>query len=282
MQRPTAIDAHTHCFTRPDDPRFPYPPEAPYKPFGSATPEHLLACMDAAGVAGAIIVHPEPYQDDHRYLEHCLDVGRDRFRATCRFFAERPGSIDRMTEIVDRRRGEIVAVRIHAYTDVRLPPFGRPELREFWRHAGDLGLAIQLHLEPRFAPGFEPLIREFERTTVIVDHLGRPFQGTREEYEVVLGWAALPNVVMKLSLLPFVDEYPHRDVTPIIGGLIDAFGPDRLLTGSNFGAGTSVEAYRAHFDRLDSFLADLAEEDRREILGGTAARLFGFELGPGR
>ena len=49
---------------------------------GMATPEHLLACMDGGGVDYAIVVHPEPYQDDHRYLEHCLEVGGDRLPRT--------------------------------------------------------------------------------------------------------------------------------------------------------------------------------------------------------
>ena len=38
----------------------------------------------------AVVVHPEPYQDDHRYLEHCLDVGRGKLKGTCLFFADRP------------------------------------------------------------------------------------------------------------------------------------------------------------------------------------------------
>jgi predicted TIM-barrel fold metal-dependent hydrolase len=81
-----------------------------------------------------------------------------------------------MTELVDKQAGKVVAARIHAYAPERLPPFGSPELRAFWGHVGQLGLAVQLHFEPRYAPGFEPLIREFSGTRVIIDHLGRPFQ----------------------------------------------------------------------------------------------------------
>ena len=58
-----------------NDPRFPYHKDAPYRPKDPATPEQLLAAMDAGGVTGAVIVHPEPYQDDHRYLEYCLAKG---------------------------------------------------------------------------------------------------------------------------------------------------------------------------------------------------------------
>lgn len=78
---PMIVDTHVHCFAG-DDPRFPYHERAPYRPTAVATPEHLLACMDGAGVHRAIIVHPEPYQDDHRYLEHCLTVGNGRFKGT--------------------------------------------------------------------------------------------------------------------------------------------------------------------------------------------------------
>src|SRR5262245_52741786 len=81
--RPPVVDTHVHCFAGKDDARFPYHPRAPYRPDAPATPQHLLQCMNEAGVDFAIIVHPEPYQDDHRYLEYCFDVGKSRFKGTC-------------------------------------------------------------------------------------------------------------------------------------------------------------------------------------------------------
>src|SRR5262245_50720140 len=68
------VDAHLHCFAGKNDSRFPYHPRGPYQPEPAATPEHLLDCMSKAGVDYSIVVHPEPYQDDHRYLEHCQNV----------------------------------------------------------------------------------------------------------------------------------------------------------------------------------------------------------------
>src|SRR5579872_1268156 len=107
------VDAHLHCFAGTGDRRFPYHERAPYRPEAAATPEQLLKCMDGAGVDYAIVVHPEPYQDDHRYLEHCLAVGKGRLKGTCLFFADRPGSVARMPALV--KKWPIVAVRIHAY-----------------------------------------------------------------------------------------------------------------------------------------------------------------------
>jgi predicted TIM-barrel fold metal-dependent hydrolase len=273
------IDTHLHCFAGKDDPRFLYHPQGPYQPAAAATPEHLLRCMDEAGVDHAIVVHPEPYQDDHRYLEYCLDVGKDKLKGTCLFFAGRPGAPGAMSALVRKHEGRIVALRIPAYAPGRLPPFGTPELRALWNRAGDLGLAIQLHVEPRYASGFEPLIREFPQTQVIIDHLGRPFQSAPAEYAVVLGWAKLPNTVMKLSSLPTREQYPHGDIGPIIRDLIERFGPDRLIYGGGFSADATGASYRAYRENVRAHLTGLSEQDQAKILGGTAARLFGFAGG---
>lgn len=283
-RRTPVIDTHLHCFAGKGDPRFPYHPDGPYQPEEPATPEHLLRLMDEAGVDYAVVVHPEPYQDDHRYLEHCLDVGGGKLKGTCLFFADRPGSLDRMTQLVERREGQIVAARIHAYAPDRLPPFGTPELRALWERIGALGLAVQLHFEPRYAPGFEPMIEACPETTVIIDHLGRPFQGTPEEHAVVVSWSRFPNTVMKLSSLPEKGQYPHRDIAPVIRTLTDAYGADRLIYGGGFGAGATGASYRAYRERLLSYLKHLSAEDQAKVLGGNAARLFGFgaagESGP--
>src|SRR4051794_38290918 len=99
-RRAPVIDTHLHCFAGKGDPRFPYHPRGPYQPAEPAAPEHLLRCMAEAEVDSAVVVHPEPYQDDHRYLEHCLKVSEGKLKGTCLFFADRPGSLDEMPELV--------------------------------------------------------------------------------------------------------------------------------------------------------------------------------------
>lgn len=272
------VDTHLHCFGGPV-PQFPYHARAPYRPDSKATPEHLLSCMNDAGVDFAVVVHPEPYQDDHRYLEHCLKIGGKRLKGTCLFFADRPGSVGGMAPLIRRNPNRIVAARIHAYAPERLPPFGQPELRHLWKTAADLGLAIQLHFEPRYAPGFEPLIREFSDTTVVIDHLGRPMQGTIREHNVVVGWSRFSNTVMKVSSLPDQNRYPHRDVKPMIRRLTDSFGADRMIFGGGFNADATGESYRDYREHVAELLSHLSVDDRSRILGGTAAGLFRFVAG---
>src|SRR5262245_47508206 len=86
-ERVPVVDTHLHCFAGKDSEMFPYHKNGPYKPDDAATPEHLLDCMKGAGVDYAVVVHPEPYQDDHRYLTHCLEVGKGKLKGTSLFFA---------------------------------------------------------------------------------------------------------------------------------------------------------------------------------------------------
>jgi predicted TIM-barrel fold metal-dependent hydrolase len=271
------VDAHVHCFAGYDEPRYPYHADAPYKPEAASRPDQLVLAMDGAGVDDAIIVHPEPYQDNHDYLEHCFEVGQERFKGTCLFFAGRPGSLDRMAELVKKWPGKIVAARIHAYAPERMPPFGKPELRELWRKSADLGLMIQLHFEPRWAPGFEPLIEEFSGTTVIIDHLGRPLQGTPAEHARVVGWSKYKNTVIKLSAIPPKTQFPHRDAAPFVRNAVDAFGPDRIIYGGGFEPGATGASYLAARERLLGFVSHLSPADQDKVSGGTAAKLFKFD-----
>jgi predicted TIM-barrel fold metal-dependent hydrolase len=67
------VDTHVHLFAG-DPKRFPYAPNAPYPP----PPQPLEAYLKFAAEAKidhTVIVHSEPYQDDHQYLGSFLGPG---------------------------------------------------------------------------------------------------------------------------------------------------------------------------------------------------------------
>lgn len=271
--RTPIVDMHVHCFAGPADKRFPYHEKASYKPDTVASPEQLLNCMNGAGVDFAVVVSPEPYQDDHRYLEYCLDVGKGRLKGTILCFADRPGSLDQLPRLA--KRGDIIATRIHAYLPDRLPPFGKPELRHLWKLATDNGLTVQLHFEPRYAEGFEPLIAEFKDTPVIIDHLGRPLQArTPAEYEIVQRWGDFPNTIIKLSSLGVIQDKPNPELKPFVNQMITAYGLERMIWGGGFDDKATPASYRATREYSRSFLAKFSQADQEAVLGGNASRLL--------
>jgi predicted TIM-barrel fold metal-dependent hydrolase len=266
------IDTHIHLF---DPVRFPYAPDATYRPPAFTLEDHVQFA-GAAGLAHAVIVHPEPYQDDHRSLEFFLEhePRPGYFKGTCLFDPFRDDTPKRMRELVRRRPGRIAALRIHAMS--RIPESGGPirnrdlsdpRMAACWKAAADLGLAVQMHFIPAQAARVRALAARFRDVTVILDHMGRPGQGSEEEYQDVLAMAALPRVILKYSNW---EEY-GGDLRELTRRLFHAFGPDRMMWGA---LGNTPEAYRAHVDRFEDALSFASPEDRAKIRGGTAARLF--------
>ena len=122
------IESHIHLFAG-DPARFPYN-SASYKPQREPVEDYVRFVREAR-INHAVIVHPEPYQDDHRYLEYCLahEPSPGFFKATCLFDPSDPETPKRMQALVERNPGRIVALRIHethrggnAFHDQRLNP----------------------------------------------------------------------------------------------------------------------------------------------------------------
>lgn len=269
MQFPpgSIIDTHVHLFAPLDDPRFPVHPQAPYQPTTCASITALESMMDQAEIQGAFIVHPEPYQDDHRWLIHILEANPQRFRGVCHVL---PGDPDLVPKLIDLAaipwmRG----ARLHAYCPDRLPDLSFPNLARFWEAAGRAGLFIQLHLEPRYAPAFTPLFEAFPAIPVWIDHCGRPLQGSPLEFALVRDWARFPQVSMKLSMLPPRENYPHRDIAPIAQNLVQAFGPDRILYGGGYPCEVPLD-WKRHFERFSSVVGVSCGPNREKMAWGNA------------
>jgi len=273
VEEAVIVDSHVHCFAGVEDKTYPYHINAPYRPDKALTPEFLLKSMDAAGIQHAIVVHPEPYQDDHRYLEYCLKIGAKRLKGTCLFFADQPNAIDRMKKLC--RSAPIVAARVHAYAMKRLPPFGKKSFADYWRAAGEQGLALQLHLDPPYAAGFEPYIKQYSDFRVIIDHYGWPTHGNPNQYETIVHWSRFPHVVLKLSSIPHEKDEPK--IKELVRRVANQFGPERMLYGGGFQEGVTAASYRAERERLVALLPDWTAKDVARVMGGNAVKWFGFD-----
>jgi predicted TIM-barrel fold metal-dependent hydrolase len=280
------IESHIHLFA--DDPvRFPYN-SASYKPQREPVEDYVRFAREAR-MNHAVIVHPEPYQDDHRYLEYCLaqEPSPGFFKATCLFDPIAPETPKRMQALVKRNPGKIVALRIHEVHTAGTPSTTtglirdrdllNPQMAVTWRAAHDLGLNIQIHCIPHYATQIGQLAAKFRETPVILDHLARPGQGTPEEYDQVLMLAKLPQVYMKYSSTGVEtiskEPYPHADAKPLVKRVYEAFGADRMIWG---GLGTNMTEFAREVKLFDLMFDFAPEAERAKIRGLTAQKLFKF------
>jgi predicted TIM-barrel fold metal-dependent hydrolase len=277
------VDTHIHLF---DPQKFAYHPNATYRP-PAQTLDSYARFVREAKIDHAIIVHPEPYQDDHRYLEYCFlhEPFKGFFKGTCLFDPVAPETPARMEALVKRLPGRIVALRIHENQNPNKPPTTSGAIRDrdmrspatlaAWRKAHSLGLAIQMHFVPCYAPQIRVLASELQEMPVILDHLGRYGEGTPAEFEEVLKLAELPRVYMKYSAVRYSSkqDYPHRDARPFVRRLFQAFGAERIIWG---GLGMDMTEFDKQAALLDEMFDFAGETERANIRGLNATRLFGF------
>lgn len=284
------IETHVHLFSA-DPARFPLN-RLSYEPKPLPVEEYVQFAV-AAKIDHAVAVQPEPYQDDHRYLEYSFahEPFKGFFKGTCLFDPIDPKTPQRMRELMRRNPNRIVALRIHELNPTGTRPtrtgairdrdLKDPQMQVTWRAAHELGLTMQIQSTPRFAVPIRELGEKVPGMPILLDHLDRPGQGTPEEYIRVLALAKLPQVYMKFTRTGVQSvsrqPFPHLDAKPLVKRVYEAFGPERILwgeMGANWGANT-VEFGRC-IQLFDTMFDFAPESDKARMRGLNAKKLFAF------
>ncbi|MTH34081.1 amidohydrolase family protein [Paracoccus limosus] len=116
---------------------------------------------------------------------------------------------------------------------------------------------------------------------VVIDHAAKPQPGEQAAWAAGMRvLAALPGVHCKLSgLMTELPPEALRDPLPalhaILAPLLDWFGPERLIWGSDWPVLTLAASHGDWLELTDSLLARLAAPERAAIMGGNGARFYG-------
>lgn len=157
----------------------------------------------------------------------------------------------------------------------------RPALRRGLQALARHGLTFDLLVYPHQLREATELVASMPAQTFVLDHLAKPYvaRGEREPWARELAQLARsPNVSCKLSGL--VTEANWRQWTPAalrpyFAAALDAFGPERLLFGSDWPVCTVACSYQRWSDIVGSWIAPLPGPLQQAILGGNAIRVYG-------
>jgi L-fuconolactonase len=158
----------------------------------------------------------------------------------------------------------------------------RPDVRRGLRAVAAAGLVYDLVVTPGQLPAAAAVAASLPEVLFVLDHLGKPpvAAGSLEPWAADLrALAALPNTAAKLSGL--VTEADHRhwtaaDLRPFVETAMDAFGPWRLLFGSDWPVCTLAADYASVVATTESLLSGLAPVEREAVMGGNAVRVYGL------
>lgn len=273
------IDAQLHAYER-DDASRPWhgvlagPPEA--------TGEQTVALMDEAGVDGAILVSAfTMYRYDASYAREVQRRHPGRFALVKPVDPADPAVAEIMADW--KRTSGAVGVRMLLARGGLAADPADPGLNRVLATAARLSLPVNLHIAGRLDQGIE-LIRRHPDTRIVVDHLG--LVQPHEHPVPAEPWAALDkvltiarfdNVAMKLTGVCTLSHrpYPFDDIWEHVCRLIDAFGMDRCLWGTDW---TRAVAFLSFRQGVDAFRATsrLSRGDKAKLMGENAARLYGW------
>ncbi|MFI1414081.1 amidohydrolase family protein [Streptomyces sp. NPDC020707] len=156
----------------------------------------------------------------------------------------------------------------------------REDVRRGLTAVADAGLAYDLVVLPHQLPACARAAERHPGLTFVLDHLGKPPIGTGapEPWATdVRALAALPNTVCKLSgMVTEADprDWSVKDLAPYADTVLEAFGPGRLMFGSDWPVCTLAASYADVVDLAHQLTGKFDESEREEIFTGTASRVY--------
>ncbi|CAN5295354.1 hypothetical protein BH10PSE12_BH10PSE12_22690 [soil metagenome] len=253
-----------------------------------------IASMDAVGVTGAALswrdlAMMEGYIARYpgRFVGYAtsISVALDGTMRTVITHDDSPEEyverVSKMPGIVGIRMGLPYGRVIDAYREgVHEPYYVAAEKRDF-------PIFVTLHHHQK---EYEQTIRAHPDLRFIIDHVGLPTppnaaDGSRlaggphnfTELEDVLALARYPNVAIKFTAVPSLsaEPYPFSDVWPPMRRMIDTFGIDRMMWGSDFTRCVGLHSYRESVDFL--LLTDqLSQEEKTALASGSFRKWVGW------
>jgi len=270
------IDSHTHLMTL-DTERYPLAdPSSGYQPAFEGSANALHEQMQLSGVSKALAISTGFYGWDNSYV---LDQHVDNKSWLAVAALVDPagfGPSQRLDALVEQG---VCGLRIQRHLFYQ-QPLDDPISTPLWCAASDMGLTVDINATHEEYAAVEARVRAFPQTRFVLDHCGYvssalvPSENTTAPVRAL---ARYENVYIKLTFLPLASRqvYPFTDVHWMVRELVDAFGPDRCLFGSNFP--TVQYSPQTRYEQTVALFADavdLSVEERAWILGGTAQTLW--------
>ncbi|MEE6262768.1 amidohydrolase family protein [Plantactinospora sonchi] len=188
---------------------------------------------------------------------------------------------DRIDRLRAARGGDrLVGIR-HLVQDECDPAYlDRPDVRRGIAAVGAAGLVFDLLVRQHQLPMATRLARDLPTVRFVLDHLGKPALGSPELADWTRNLRTLatsPNTTAKLSGLVTEVRRPYwvpEDLRPPVDDALDAFGPDRLMFGSDWPVCLLAASYQRWVAALAELLGDLGAADRSLIWEHTARRVY--------
>lgn len=276
------IDAHQH-FWKPDRGDYGWLTPDLDVLYRDYTPQDLEPLLAACGIDGTVLVQAAATADETRFM-------------------------------LDLAAGSGFIKGVVGWIDMDNPALAENTLAEFARHPKFVGVRPMLQdiADPAWItrPELDPIIAQLTATDVRFDALVKPphlpylleFLEKHPDLRCVIDHGAKPDIAAgawspwaedlqriarstgaycKLSglLTEAAPEQSRADIAPYVNHLLETFGAQRLIWGSDWPVLNLAGTYESWRTDAEALLANLQAEEQALIFGGNAIDFYGLEPG---
>ncbi len=268
----------THCHIMSEDqrkyPRDPGPNPAAW--LRDLPAEEFIRLIGLASVERAILVQAfGAYRYDNSYVADAAARYPDRFVAVGIVDALQPDAPQKVDYFVNHRG--VRGLRVVTWTEPETM-LDDPRIDPLWRRASELRIPVCVLTNFHQVPRLNRVLERFEAMPLALDHLGMPRLDDGPPWpkaQAFFELARFPNFYGKFSswTLEAAAKNCERGCADFFRRLVDAFGPQRLMWGSNFPA-SNDRSYRGFVEFAREQLSFLSAEEQRWLMSDTALSLW--------
>jgi L-fuconolactonase len=229
----------------------------------------------------SIAVQAAPTVEETRYLLALSDMYPTIAGVVGWLDFESPSFGEQLTEL--RRHPRFIGVRpmiqdLPADWLLREQVVGNMRLLEKER------FPIDLQLRPHLLESAVKLMEQVPGLHAVIDHIAKPVYGVSFQAwkDGVMRLADYPNMMCKLSgMVPEAEAVPWTVEAwkPYVETVLDAFGPERVMYGSDWPVCLLSATYGQVYESLAALLPESWNEaERAGVWGGNAARFYRLRI----
>ncbi len=272
------IDAHQHFWHPARGDYFWMPPDHPVltRPYG---PEDLAPLRQVHGIDKSVVVQAAPSIHETEYLLGIADVTDSVAGVVGWVDFERPDDLAHLQRLARHPKFKGVRPMIQDIPDDEW--MLREDVQWAYQALIDLDLSIDALGFPRHLENFHTILTRYPDLRCVIDHCMKPQIRAHPDgfEEWKLGMTRLAkdtNAFCKLSGIVTETDGGWRveDLHPYVDHLLDVFGPERMMWGSDWPVCLLQASYGEWRDAAETLASGLSVSQRARLFGGTAVAFY--------
>jgi len=149
---------------------------------------------------------------------------------------------------------------------------------------GKYNLVYEILILPKHLAIADKLVERFPGQKFVLDHIAKPLikEGTISPWKKeIQKLARHPNLSCKLSGMVTEAKWQNwkeEDFVPYLDVVFEAFGPSRLMIGSDWPVCTVSSPYNKTMELVIDYIKNFTQTDRDMILGNNAMRIYELQI----